>query len=135
MTSVCAHRRRVFSRLWFGRALLLTFVLRALIPQGYMPSFDMSAGGAIKLVICTTQGAKIVSFDAEGQPHNDSSGQHSDQVCAFAGLATASLEAPAAPEIPAPVRLSVANPGLERFVLPPVRAGPRLGSRGPPLLS
>lgn len=135
MVGVRAHRCRSSGRLWASRALLLAFALRALIPHGFMPSFDGAADGAFKLVICTAQGAKLVAFDAEGKPHTDHSGKHSQQPCAFAGLSTASLDAPSAPEVPEPLRVSVANAGLERFVLPPVRAGPRLGSRGPPLLS
>lgn len=73
--------------------VLIAFLVRALIPTGWMPSGETGAVGSI--VLCTNDGAQIVQVDAAGAPLEKSgspsnpsrSGDH--QVCPFAGLGVA----------------------------------------------
>lgn len=84
-------------------ALLLAAVfVRSLVPAGYMPAF--SAQGT-PVVLCTAQGAIVVSLDADGQPVET----HAQVECPFAfalGMAAApppagTVEFPAAAAVPA----------------------------------
>lgn len=122
---------------WIARLLLAAFVVRALIPAGYMPDFSAAADGVLKIVICSASGEKSMTLDG-GQtraPSHNPTSSHDGQPCAFSGLASATLidvtigpahyVSMAASTVVAPRAVDV----------PPARAGPQLGSRGPPQLS
>ncbi len=68
----------------------LAFLLRGLLPPGYMPDFQAMQGDGFKITICTIEGAKQITLDAEGESHGGANGQHAD-ICAFslAGFADA----------------------------------------------
>ncbi len=120
---------------WLAHLLLSLFVLRALVPVGYMPDFSAVAQGVFKVVICSASGAKTLTVDADGHEVPSKSDLSHDQPCAFAGLtkfatpvlATVVVDPPAI--APQPVVSAHAE------LRPPVRAGPALGSRAPPLFS
>ncbi len=122
-------------RWWVAHLLLSVFVLRALIPVGYMPDFSAVAQGVFKVVICSASGAKTLTVDSKGHHVPDKSSPSHDQPCAFAGIAK--FATPVLDVIP------VASPEVadqpvafgDFKLRPPVRAGPALGSRGPPLFS
>ncbi len=128
-------RQRVLG-LKFGRwcvgVALASVVLKSLIPAGFMPVFSSNVGDGLTLVICTANGAKVVSTD--GHDEKPSKKGHSDQPCVFSGIAqVALLEADA--RVIAPSSFSKPTTWiLVAFSLPPVRAGPQLGTRGPPSL-
>ncbi len=118
---------------WVIRLLLLSFALRALVPLGYMPDFHALSQGTFKVVICTASGSKTLEVDSQGKILPATPGKtHNDQPCAFTGLAALNLpqldivtfEPVLADDAPLMAPLAV--------TLPPVRAGPILGSRGPP---
>ena len=120
---------------WLAHLLLLAVGIRALIPIGYMPDFTAAVDGVFKVVICSGMGAKSVAFDADGEPLPDQDVSHNDQPCAFAGLAVVALPSldatlPTAPEF----QSSTLIPRIA-VQLPPSRASPMLGSRGPPQIS
>lgn len=114
---------------WVLRLLLVVFALRALVPPGYMPELSGLSKGVLKVVICTASGTK--TLDAGGQDHR-SPASHHDQPCAFAGLVVFDV-----PQLePVAVQHAVASSAdliaPLAVSLPPARAGPILGSRGPP---
>lgn len=132
--TLCPAISRRTPRTWIAHALLLAFVCRALVPAGFMPDFGALTKGVFKVVICSAGGSKVVALDADGKPAH-TSGAHASQPCAFSGLA-----AVAAPDLgpdlhhPAFAQTAIAKANTAT-ALPPARAGPVLGSRGPPLLS
>lgn len=66
-------------------AIVFAFVLRALIPTGWMPS---AAGSGQPLVLCTAQGPQILNIEIGGKPTAPSKHQ-SHEFCVYAGNATA----------------------------------------------
>ena len=125
--------RRV--RVCLGHAVLIAFVLKALIPAGFMPDFSGHDGQSIKIVICTANGTKLV--DADGFADDKSNGsiaKHAGEPCILGGLAASIL-----PGLVATVDLpSEFDTSRDRFalavVLPPARAGPAHSPRAPPSL-
>src|SRR6185437_15168443 len=73
-----------------ARLMLVVFLLRALIPQGFMPDFRAGGDGTFKLVICSASGFKSTTVDPE-TPHDNQKHQPADQPCAFAGLIQTAL--------------------------------------------
>jgi hypothetical protein len=128
-----AALRRV--RVWLGHALLVAFVLKALIPAGFMPDFSGRDGQSFKIVICTASGPKLVDANGSGDDHPEPLTKHAGEPCAVGALA--SLIAPelaAAAVVPAGVD-AVASIPLMAFAVPPARAGPAHGPRAPPYLA
>ena len=125
--------RRV--RVWLGHALLVAFVLRAVIPAGFMPVFSALDGGALKIVICTAHGTKVITADEGAAADTSMVAKHASDPCAFAPLIVLAAPdnlvasiSPAMRQVPGPVR----NAGE---IVPPARAGPANGSRAPPSLA
>lgn len=122
------QNRRALRR-WVSNLLLLAFVVRGLVPVGYMPDFSAGSDGIFKVVICSAMSAKTIVLDDSGKPLSE---VHHDQPCSFAGLAAVVV-----PEIDA-IQLVIPDSEGSNFSphlavrLPPTRAGPQLGSRGPP---
>lgn len=122
-------------RSWLSRAVLCCLILRALIPTGYMPDFGATPAGAFKVVICSAAGTKTIALDRDGNPLPDRNDGHHGEPCAFGALAQAMSTAPDAAVAASPAYRIVAAADGTDAQLPPVRAGPVLGSRGPPRLS
>lgn len=112
--------------------LVVAFALRALIPTGYMPDFSALSNGVMKVVICTASGAKTLDLKLGDDPQP---ADHSGQPCSFAGVTAVTLPTIeiAAVEFPVATQARVNRPA--QVMLPPVRAGPPVGSRGPPEIS
>lgn len=124
--------RTATARMWIAKILIIAFACRTLIPVGYMPDFDALSKGVIKVVICTSSGDKTVAFDANGKPHPAKDGAHAHHPCAFSGLASVDLPDLGLNSLK-PVFVEDNLPIASRTaMLPPARAGPGLGSRGPP---
>lgn len=120
---------------WVVRLLVIAFAFRALVPLGYMPDFSALSKGVLKVVICTGSGSKVVNLDADGKPHpQPQKAPHGDQPCSFGGLVA--LDLPAFDFVPVSA-FSQHETVLPRLAvtIPPARAGPALGSRGPPVIS
>lgn len=120
---------------WLAHLLLLAVAVRALIPIGYMPDFAAAGDGVFKVVICSGMGAKQVALDADGKPLPDQQASNDGQPCAFAGVAVVALPILDALPLPAPDFQTAALSARTAVDLPPARAGPALGSRGPPQVS
>ena len=59
--------------------------LRALIPAGFMPDLAAAHGGSFQLVMCTPDGLKAVTVDANGEPGGPApTPTPSHELCAFA---------------------------------------------------
>lgn len=122
-------------RWWTIRLLLALFVVRALIPIGYMPDFGAAGHGVFKVVICSASGSKMLTLDADGKAIPDQKSGHHEQPCAFTGLiSVAQPLLDTSPFIAPDFNIAAAISPLA-VQLPPSRAGPQLGSRGPPQIS
>ena len=119
---------------WLGHLVLLVFVCRSLIPVGFMPDLAGVSRGAFQLVICTGYGWKTVELDANGHklPAKHSGSHH--QPCAFSISAVSDLPIMAITIIPQLIKAVVTRDRIFEM-LPPPRAGPRVGSRAPPSLT
>jgi hypothetical protein len=114
--------------------LLVAFVARALVPAGYMPDFSARSDAGLKIIICTAAGAKTLLLDESGTPSPSPDSNYPDQPCAFAGLAAVALPA----LLPLTNAIEFEPVAFAPHAIadrPPARAGPALGSRGPPLIS
>jgi hypothetical protein len=120
---------------WIIRVVLFAFALRAFIPAGYMPDFDAVGNGMFKVVICSAYGAKTIAVDTNGNKVPGPSHSTHDQPCAFGGVTVAAIPTLAMAVLEAPEFIGEAVHPRTTIVLPPARAGPPLGSRGPPQIS
>jgi hypothetical protein len=73
--------------------ILCLFLMQALIPSGYMPSFDKD--GKIAIVICSLEGDETIYVDADQVPFsgekNHPPSDHSQSTCPYAVLTTSSI--------------------------------------------
>lgn len=121
---------------WLSQLLLVMLFVRALIPTGYMPDFGSSTPGKIGIVICSAHGTRTVFVDGAAPIHTPASQSDLTEPCAFSGLAQAFIPLTGLPEVvPADDAVPVQITSARRFTVPPVRAGPVLGSRAPPSIS
>ncbi len=122
------------SRAWFSRVLLLAFVLRALIPAGFMPGLPDGPDGAPALVICTAHGLKLAVAGEAAQPDGGGAAKHAGEPCVFSGTPPlAAADGPAGEPLLTHLVTAAATPARD-ITLPPVRAGPAVGSRAPPVV-
>lgn len=122
--------RRV--RVWLGQALLAAFVLKALIPAGFMPDFSGHDGQSFKIVICTANGTKLVDAGDDGS--GGTAAKHAGEPCALGSVAALTV-----PDVATTVAYAgpddTSHTIIRRAaVLPPVRAGPAHAPRAPPSL-
>lgn len=111
---------------------VLAISLRALVPAGYMPS-----GGAQgpMLVICTSEGAKVVSGHDPGVPQDGSQAAHGEH-CVFAGGAVVAPPVVLATAVAAFAPAESLAPAIPRDVVPGRGlAAPPPPATGPPSLS
>ncbi|MDQ2137619.1 DUF2946 family protein [Alcaligenaceae bacterium B3P038] len=119
--------------------LVLAFVVRALIPAGFMPRADPAQGGEMALSLCTSTGDMVTMTVDMGRPAPDTPDpHHASADCAFNMLSHQALTLP--PGLAAVVSASaarvIAPPVVRQAALPPLpAAGPPLGSRAPPRLA
>jgi hypothetical protein len=112
--------------------LILIFLLRALIPAGFMPDARALGEGRFELVICTSSGERVAHAIDLG------AGNGAPETWAGADCPYhLSLSPIAAPDI-APVPVEFAVRAADRFpaasnVLLPPALGPPLGQRAPPV--
>lgn len=130
--------RKIDGRTWHAnilRVVLAAFLLRALIPAGFMPDFGAASRGVFQVVICSANGLEHLTLDVNGKPVHEQKSSHQHQPCAFSGLAAVALPDLAVAQAPAPDHRIVGMQTYDATGLPPARAGPPLGSRGPPQIS
>lgn len=125
--------RRVNVRAVAIALLLIPFVLTALMPQGYMPG--KTADGGFTVTLCTADGIRTVTLDAEGRERPAPAGPQDDQdrthtPCVFAGIG-AVLAAETVPEPAFPPPSPQPVPVWQETAWMPVGLGP-LGARAPP---
>jgi len=128
-------RRTPALRQWFAHLVLIAFACRALIPIGYMPDFNAASKGSFKVVICTGNGSQVMQLDANGHDTPSAPEKIHSQPCAFSSVAAIASLAVSTTEF-AVLALATEIDFLSVFEnSPPTRAGPTLGSRGPPRIS
>ena len=66
--------------------LLTAFMLRALIPTGWMPQAS-TTGDGVTLVICTVAGLQEIALGPDGHPTSDSSQNAGSDPCPFSAVA------------------------------------------------
>lgn len=110
--------------------LLTAFMLRALIPAGWMPQAS-STGDGVTLVICTVAGLQEITLGPDGHPQP--AGDTGHDPCPFASIAkftppalTALLVLPTDYGVVEPVRYAPLAPAATHLRL--------AESRGPPVL-
>ena len=110
--------------------LLTAFMLRALIPTGWMPQASTSGNG-MTLVICTVAGIQEITLGADGHP--TPAGDTGHDPCPFA--AVAKFTPPAlTPLLVLPTDYGVVAP-VRHTPIAPAATHLRLAeSRGPPVL-
>lgn len=69
-------------RAWPILLLLVALLVRGVTPAGWMPNLQGAQGSPF--VICTADGAHLVTLDRDGQPAKPASGARHD-LCAFSG--------------------------------------------------
>ena len=88
----------ILSRHVFLAFVTCLFFIKALIPAGYMPSFDRY--GKIAVVICSLEGDKTVFVDADqalfSAEENHQPVEHFQNTCPYAVLAFAKIFVPPA---------------------------------------
>jgi hypothetical protein len=67
-------------------ALLTAFMLRALVPTGWMPQAS-TTGDGLTLVICTVAGLQEITLGPDGHPASDSTQNAGSDPCPFAAVA------------------------------------------------
>ena len=112
------------------------FLLRALIPAGFMPDADALADGRLELVICTSMGEKTVHAADPGAPDGGDPETWAGADCPYHLSLSHAFFAPAADPIPAEFAVRAAH-GLAAaaIALLPPALGPPLGQRAPPFFA
>jgi hypothetical protein len=130
------------STIWrnVARLIVALFLLRALIPAGFMPDLKALGDGRLEITLCTVEGLKTVTVDESGQPLTDHSPSNSKKtsssdLCPFGSVLSHSLALPATASVGMPVALaiSIIPSGQTLHLLLPAQ-GPPLGSRAPPAI-
>lgn len=115
--------------------LVAAFVLRALVPPGYMLETASAAGG-VKIVLCSAHGTIEARYDPKtGEITYDEApakkAPAGDQPCAFAAIAKlappsslAALQLPATARVSAPQIAREVIPGRGLVAPPPPATGP-----------
>ncbi|WP_339856656.1 DUF2946 family protein [uncultured Nisaea sp.] len=120
-----------------ARLTLLLFILRAVIPVGYMPDLQALADGGVEIVICTPSGIETIRVGPDGRPIGPSdkkdNGQSATPECPFHAAFAHAFTVPDLAPLTKIARLASVNPApaSEDVPLPPAN-GPPLGSRAPP---
>jgi hypothetical protein len=112
------------------------FLLRAVIPAGFMPDLAALRDGRIEVVLCTIDGLKTVAvYLANHTDKRDSSDKKSaaHNLCPFGSVTLQSLALPTAPAVLVQARATQSDVILpDHLSLLPPAQGPPLGSRAPP---
>jgi hypothetical protein len=112
--------------------LIFVFLLRALIPAGFMPDAKAAGEGRFELVICTSAGERLVQgidLDASG----DKPATWSGADCPYHHSLSQAFTAPALAPVPVEFAAGAARaPLLAATELLPPALGPPLGQRAPP---
>ena len=123
---------------FIARAIVALFMIRAMIPVGFMPDLDALQNGRIEIVLCSPDGLKTITVDAAGHstadhPSSDPKQHAGHDVCPFGSVTSQLLALPAAlmASIVLHPALSDEAPSSDIRLLPPAH-GPPLGSRAPP---
>jgi hypothetical protein len=132
------HSKKAQWVIFTWRVALALFVLRALVPLGFMPDFSAKGQARISLAFCTPGGAKSRLVDLAETPEKDPSGK----LGAHSGSGECSFAVSASPALPATqiivftkeysIAISVAK--ASPVVASASLRGPPLGSRAPPVL-
>jgi len=128
------QRQRRMNIVW--RCVLALFVLRALLPVGFMPDFSAGSHHGMTLVFCTMGGGKPHLMDMSGTAGKADSGKATHHMgegeCAFAVAAAPALPTVLSLELPVFEHLADAVSEEQRFIRPGSTRGPPLGARAPP---
>jgi hypothetical protein len=113
--------------------LFLPFVFNALVPQGFMPS--VQAEGGFTVTLCTTEGLRTVTLDANGvevPPGSDEEPETGTmEHCVFAGVG-AFLDSGKQPEVALPGLPAQQQPVLQTIAWRQAAVHGQNGARAPP---
>lgn len=80
-------------RRWLSLILLVVFAARCLVPAGFMLEASSTGDGTMTMVICTGQGAQMISVDADGKPIPPKPAHADNGICPYSASGTAALAA------------------------------------------
>jgi hypothetical protein len=114
---------------------IVALTARSLVPSGFMLAPVAPGTGAMTVVMCTGHGPQVLKLEADGKPIPAKPGKPRTELCAFVGFVLIDAPVVSGSALPAdpygtPVFFEPSD-----TTLPPVRAGPSVGSRAPPYLS
>ncbi|MEM9634084.1 MAG: DUF2946 family protein [Pseudomonadota bacterium] len=113
--------------------LFLPFVLTAFIPQGFMPS--VQAEGGFTVTLCTTDGLRTITLDANGVEIPPGSDEDPDtgamEHCVFAGVGSF-LDTVETPQVALPSVLAQQASVLRTITWWPSAVSGQHGARAPP---
>lgn len=114
---------------------IVALTVRSLVPSGYMIAPVVPGSGVLAVVMCTGHGPQALDLGANGKSIPEKPGKASRELCAFAGHVLIDAPVASGSALPADPYGTPALFEPSDITLPPVRAGPSLGSRAPPHLS
>lgn len=119
---------RVIARLIVG-----LFLLRAIVPAGFMPDLSALADGRLTVVVCTASGPQTIELDANTEPANETPAIPSaGDFCPF-GFTTQQALAVLASVVEVAIPHAADTPAITTSSGSRADAvGPPLGSRAPP---
>ena len=110
----------------------LAFLVRSLLPVGFMVAMSPAHGGSIEIVICTGHGQQSLTLNEKGVPLPAKSPVSSTDVCPFAPAGTVAIHHGVSHQLVRTVRYASVS---YRIASEHFRATPRPGAqsaRGPP---
>ena len=133
---------RLHQEIWrsVARVVIALFLLRAMIPVGFMPDLKALQDGRVEITLCTADGLKTVLAESPGHSKDSGQDRSSDSNkpvagdhCPFGSVATQAVALAAAGTATSATDAYV-GPVFPAFDPSPrdVAQGPPLGSRAPP---
>lgn len=134
-----APRHSLTARLIAWAAMAL-FAVRAIMPAGFMLDVKALASERYSIVICSPEGLKTITLDADGVPLKNQDRPAKEHTkasthCPFATVVAKMLPPPDPQPLLLPQQSDAAVAWrIATLELPPILAGPPAGARAPPSL-
>ena len=121
-----------------ARIVVALFLIRAMIPGGFMPDLGAMHDGRLEIILCSVDGMKTITVNASGRATADDplpGSKHSAgyDFCPLGSVTSQALALPTAVMASIGFHPAISDdlPSSDIHRLPPA-LGPPLGSRAPP---
>ena len=112
--------------------LVFTFLIKGLVPAGYMPDFGRLRQGVVAITICTGSSVKQILVDENGKPVESRHQAGLSDICAFGALPQVAVLADASLPLGYFAPLPEINFNRREFILAELAYSPAQ-PRAPPL--